>query len=55
MEGEIECTECGWQGDVNQLLCSEEDRGKDKPVFNICPECGKVDCFDDIDQDEEAH
>ena len=50
----IECTECGWQGDPSEPVCSDED-GEDmnKPIeeisFNICPDCGAVDCFEDCD------
>ena len=51
----IECTECGWAGDPSMLVCSEED--SDKPIeecaFNVCPECDAVDCFEDIDEEEE--
>lgn len=47
---ELECTECGWQGWVNNLLCSTDD--EDKPLkditFDICPDCGGKDCFEDI-------
>jgi len=53
MESEIECTECGWQGYVGELLCSDEDDDSDKPVheikFNICPDCGEIDCFEDVE------
>ncbi|MCK4655664.1 MAG: hypothetical protein KAT85_01495 [candidate division Zixibacteria bacterium] len=42
---EIECSECGWQGDVSELICHPDDN--DKPVdesrFNVCPDCGAID------------
>lgn len=48
---EIECTNCGWQGWVGELLCRPHDFNK--PVgelrFNVCPECGKIDCFEDFE------
>jgi hypothetical protein len=48
---EIECEECGWQGDCSELLCHPED--DDKAVaesrFNVCPECDAVDCFADYE------
>lgn len=54
MEYEIECTECGWSGSYVELLCSEEDSKSDKDssdcMFNVCPECGAVDQFEDLDQ-----
>jgi len=53
VEPEIECTECGWQGYNSELLCSDEDASSDKKShqikFNICPECGEVDCFEDYE------
>lgn len=48
---EIECTECGWQGFNADLLCSDADWNKENPKFNICPECDKIDCFEDIDEE----
>lgn len=50
---EIECMECGWQGYISELLCSNDDFDKKGPVdFNICPDCGEKDCFEDIENDE---
>lgn len=54
---EIECIECGWSGRREELLCSDEDFESDKDSsqikFNICPDCGEVDCFEDIDEEED--
>lgn len=54
----IECVECGWQGDPSELVCSDKDGDDiDKPIekisFNICPECGAVDCFEEFDDEDE--
>jgi hypothetical protein len=50
MMPEIECTHCGWQGYIADLLCTDEDFGSSQPVdeiiFNICPDCGSVDTED---------
>jgi NMD protein affecting ribosome stability and mRNA decay len=50
---EIECTECGWTGDVSDLLCSDEDFRSTKSIlqidFNICPECGAVSGSEDYE------
>ena len=55
-ENLIECTKCYWQGDPSELVCSEEDA--DKPVeeckFNVCPNCGSVDQFEDCDFEDES-
>jgi len=44
---EIECIECGWQGDYSQLVCSDDDDKSNKPIdqikFNHCPDCDKSD------------
>lgn len=48
---EIECTECGWQGFNADLLCSDADWHNENPKFNICPECDKTDCHEDIDEE----
>lgn len=48
---EIECTECGWQGNVSERICHPDDH--DKPVgesrFNVCPDCGAIDKFEDYE------
>lgn len=55
---EIECLECMWSGRTEQLVCSEEDDESDKKVeeisFNVCPDCGASNCFEDIEEEEEA-
>ena len=55
MEGEIECLNCGWQGHVGELVCSDEDDRSDKPTnkikFNICPQCETCDDFEDLDDE----
>jgi DNA-directed RNA polymerase subunit RPC12/RpoP len=52
----IECEECGWSGLSEELVCSEEDADSDKDVseikYNVCPSCGNVDCFEDIEEDD---
>ena len=52
---EIECTECGWSGMTQELVCSDEDDASDKKVeeisFNVCPSCDKSDCFEDIEEE----
>lgn len=55
MELEIECTNCGWQGFVADLLSHPDDNDKDvrDTRFVVCPDCGGIDTFEDID-DEEA-
>lgn len=52
MEPEIECTECGWQGYISELLCLDEDFNKrdQECVFNICPECGSVGSHEDYEE-----
>ena len=49
MENEIECTECGWEGNNSQLIC----RKGYPPVSTIycCPGCDSVDCFHNVDDD----
>ena len=55
MEPEIECTECGWQGDRSELVCSDDDarivtgKSVDDISFNICPDCGSADTFEDYE------
>ena len=54
-EPEIECEDCGWQGDISELHCSDEDDKSRKPVseisFNLCPDCGSANI---VDYDDEA-
>lgn len=49
--GNIICLECGWVGDSTELHSKTED--DDDLDFIHCPECGKKDCFEDEDTDEE--
>jgi len=48
---EIECTVCGWQGYTGDLLQHPDD--DDKPIsemrFNVCPECGGINCCNDYE------
>jgi NMD protein affecting ribosome stability and mRNA decay len=50
---EIECTECGWQGYITDLLCTDEDFSSTKSIiktnFDICPDCGSVDTYEDYE------
>jgi len=48
MSEELECQECGWIGEREELVCSEEDWRSDKSTiekilfevdFNRCPKC----------------
>ena len=41
---EIQCSECGWQGDVDELV-SKTIHPWDKD-FSYCPECGSDDIED---------
>ncbi len=47
----IECIECGWQGDRDDLVCSDEDAESEKLIneieFNLCPDCGIADKFEE--------
>jgi hypothetical protein len=47
---EIECTNCGWQGYIADLLCTDEDvfssKLLDEVVFNICPDCRSVKSYE---------
>jgi len=56
-EYEIECTECGWSGDYSHLVCSDEDFKSQKDCsdikFNICPDCGSVDSFEELEPENE--
>ncbi len=58
MKPEIECTQCGWQGDVQELHCSDEDfAGKKTSAecdFNRCPECEAVSSCEDYEEDDDA-
>ena len=51
---EIECTECGWQGFVSELQCSEEDSHSKKSAgemkFNLCPDCQCEDSCEDYEE-----
>lgn len=56
MECELECNECGWSGNSDELRCSDEEfNDKSKSYieckFNICPECGAVDQFKELDNE----
>jgi len=46
-EPEMQCNECGWQGDSSELVSKTDDL-KDRD-FNYCPDCGS----DDIEDCEE--
>ena len=35
---EVECQNCGWQGDTLELLVSDK--------IASCPECGSIDVYD---------
>lgn len=54
---EIECYECGWAGTPGELHCSPEDAKSNKPVgeieFNRCPNCGEVDCFTELEEEDQ--
>lgn len=56
MNDQIECLNCGWQGSPGELVCSDEDDASDKKVseikFNICPQCGEVDDFEDLEDEQ---
>lgn len=49
---QLECGECGWIGESDELVCSKADEVSELPVnkiqFNCCPKCGGTD-FDDLD------
>lgn len=46
MKPEIECTKCGWQGDVSELLCRKEDvKLVNDPEYDICPDCNAVNSY----------
>ena len=51
--GEIECLSCGWSGDPGECVCSDADDKSDKLAseisFNLCPQCGAVDNFEDLE------
>ena len=52
MEPEIECTDCGWQGDTTELLCTDEEADTkllDECNFNRCPGCGRTDSIEDYE------
>ena len=53
---EIECIECGWSGRSEELLCSDVDavstQDTDKIAFNLCPDCGEKDCFENVEEEE---
>ncbi len=54
MMPEIECTDCGWQGYIADLLCADEvfdfSQPIDEIIFKICPDCASVNtCEDDED------
>jgi len=48
---EIECTECGWRGYYDELLCHPDDYDKfpEHQRFLCCPDCEEIDCFEDIE------
>ena len=50
---EVECLECGWQGDYSELCCSDADAASNKPAndirFDRCPECDKSDSIEDYE------
>jgi predicted nucleic-acid-binding Zn-ribbon protein len=47
---EIECTKCGWQGYIPDLVCASGDVFSSTPlneiIFNMCPDCGSSDIED---------
>ncbi len=47
---EMECEECGWQGDSTELLFATEDL--DDRDFCLCPDCNSKDVFD-IDYEDD--
>lgn len=53
MYEEIECTECGWQGDLSELIAHPDDENKTarETRFVVCPQCDSIDTFEDIDYD----
>jgi len=55
---EIECIDCGWSGTAQELVCDDEDWESDKHSdnikFNICPDCGHRDCFEDIEEEDDG-
>lgn len=46
---ELECGDCGWQGDSTNLVAATDDL--DDMEFIYCPECGS-DNVGDIDYDD---
>lgn len=52
----IQCTECFWQGEPNELLMNAEDEGKDlsETRFDTCPGCEAVGTFEDVEDDEDS-
>lgn len=43
--------ECSWAGDSSELVCLT-DNLNDKD-FSYCPYCGKKDCFDEEEENDE--
>ena len=42
-----ECSECGWTGEADEMVCRDEDLEKDviSSRFDQCPACDAVDNF----------
>ena len=46
----VECEDCNWIGNDQELVCSKEDVKSDKKVkdisFNRCPDCDSTNILD---------
>lgn len=51
MADEVFCNNCGWSGDVSQLVCAS--LSSVSIGFNYCPECGSDD-IEDVEEDDEG-
>ena len=56
--GMIECQTCGWVGDPDECVCSDEDAASTKPTakiaFDLCPDCKSDDLENLDDEDDET-
>ena len=43
MKPEIQCANCGWQGDANELVTEPNDI--DDGDFSYCPDCGSENVY----------
>ena len=41
---EVECINCGWEGDVDELVAQTDD--PDDMLFDRCPKCDSLDIED---------